>query len=403
MEAQIQEGYRNTSGGGAERLFLALAARIRCGQLSILLPNGVERVFRGDRPGPNAELRVYRPRFFRRMFSGGDLAFAEAYMDGDCDTPNLTAVLELGALNEQALAHALTGQRWVRLVQRMFHLLRPNSARGAKRNIAQHYDLGNDFYAAWLDPSMTYSGAVFEAPDEALETSQANKYRRMAALAGIEPGHHVLEIGCGWGGFSAWAARELGCRVTAITISRQQFDFAARRIQREGLSDRVHLRLQDYRDLTGQFDRAVSIEMFEAVGEKYWPLFFQHLRDRLIVGGRAALQVITIADEFFPSYRRDIDFIQRYVFPGGMLPSLEVLRRETRAAGLSWAAEQGYGEHYARTLVAWNRRFEEAWPRIAQQGFDERFRRMWRYYLAYCEAGFRIDRIDVVQVALAKA
>lgn len=337
------------------------------------------------------------------MFSGGDLAFAEAYMDGDCDTPNLTAVLELGALNEQALAHALTGQRWVRLVQRMFHLLRPNSARGAKRNIAQHYDLGNDFYAAWLDLSMTYSGAVFEAPDEALETSQANKYRRMAELAGIEAGHHVLEIGCGWGGFSAWAARELGCQVTAITISQQQFDFAARRMQREGLSDRVHLRLQDYRDLTGQFDRAVSIEMFEAVGEKYWPLYFQLLRDRLVAGGRAALQVITIADELFPSYRRDIDFIQRYVFPGGMLPSLEALRRETRAAGLSWAAEQGYGEHYARTLVAWNRRFEEAWPRIAQQGFDERFRRMWHYYLAYCEAGFRIDRIDVVQVALAKA
>jgi cyclopropane-fatty-acyl-phospholipid synthase len=225
----------------------------------------------------------------------------------------------------------------------------------------------------------------------------------MAEFAAIGPNDSVLEVGCGWGGFCSWAAREIGCRVTAITISRAQYDFAARRLQAEGLAERVDLRLQDYRDIDGSFDRIVSIEMLEAVGERYWPRYFAMLRDRLVPGGRAALQVITIADDLFEVYRKDVDFIQRYIFPGGLLPSAGRLGEEARHAGLDWHGGESIGLHYARTLAVWRRSFEAAWPEVLALGFDERFRRMWRYYLAYCEAGFETGRIDVLQAALSKS
>ena len=337
------------------------------------------------------------------MLFGGTLAFAEAYMRGDCDSPDLTALVALVIQNEAALLRALDGQRWTRALRRLGHRLRPNSKRGARRNIARHYDLGNGFYELWLDPSMTYSAALFTRPDEPLAAAQDNKYRRMAELAGIGPDDRVLEIGCGWGGFCSWAAREIGCKVTAVTISRAQHDFAARRLQAEGLAERVDLRLQDYRDITGRFDRIVSIEMLEAVGAQYWPRYFATLRARLAPGGRAALQVITIDDALYEDYRKDVDFIQSYIFPGGLLPSPERLRDQVRRAGLAWQSDHSLGVHYARTLAIWRRAFEAAWPEVQALGFDERFRRMWRYYLAYCEAGFRSGRIDVLQAALVKS
>jgi len=403
MQAEIDYRESHLRAGLAERLILALAGRVERGELSLALPHGGERAFKGAQAGPKARLHVHDPRAFRRTLLGGSLAFAESYMAGECDSPDLVALVEFAIRNEDALLQALDGRPWARPIPRLGRWLRPNSKRGARRNIAWHYDLGNEFYALWLDPSMTYSSALFDRPGEPLEAAQANKYRRIAEMAEIGPGDRVLEVGCGWGGFCRWAVREIGCRVTAITISRDQYEFAAERLQAEGLGDRVDLRFQDYRDLDGSFDRLVSIEMLEAVGEKYWPGYFAMLRDRLRPGGRAALQVITIEDERYEAYRADVDFIQRYIFPGGHLPSPSRLREQVTRAGLEWRAAERIGPHYARTLKIWRRSFEAVWPDILPLGFDERFRRMWRYYLAYCEAGFKTGRIDVLQAALTKA
>ena len=268
--------------GIAEGMVLALAG------LTIRLPDGSRRRFEGAAAGPEGEIEVRDPRVFRRLLSGGDLGLAESYMDGEWESPDLAAVIALGAANDAVLARTLAGTAWARLAGRLVHKLRPNSKRGSRRNIAAHYDLGNDFYGAWLDPSMTYSAGLFaSASDDDLAAAQDRKYRRIAALADIARGHHVLEIGCGWGGFCTWAAREIGCRVTAITISREQYDFTRARVRAEGLEDKVDVRLQDYRDLSGSYDAIVSIEMLEAVGEAYWPVYFRQLRARLRPGGKA--------------------------------------------------------------------------------------------------------------------
>ena len=406
MPADISLAHDAHPRGLADRLVLGAAARLACGQLSLRLPDGSLHSFRGAAPGPSASLHIRHPRAARRLIAGGDLGFAEAYMEGDWDTPDLRGLIELGAHNEAHLLGLLDGRPWARAVGRVIHALRPNSRRGARRNIAAHYDLGNDFYSAWLDESLTYSAGLFAHPGETLAEAQLRKFRRMAALARIAPHHHVLEIGCGWGGFCIWAAREIGCRVTALTISRAQYDHTRAQVRAAGLADKIEVRLQDYRDLSGTFDGIVSIEMMEAVGEAYWPVYLRQVRARLRPGGRAALQVITMADDRFEDYRRGVDFIQRYIFPGGMLPSPTVLRGLVSAAGLAWQESSGHGLDYARTLAIWHRRFEEAWPRIkAGDGgarFDERFRRLWTYYLAYCEVGFRTGRIDVLQVALGR-
>ena len=387
----------------AERIFVGLCNRLRKGRLTIEDPRGSLQVFHGSEPGPYGQLRVRRQRFYQRVLLGGDIGFAEAFMDGDCDCDDLTGLIHLAAANEGILGRILVGHPVLRFGLRLAHLLRPNSKRGSKRNIARHYDLGNDFYGAWLDRTMTYSAGLFREPGWDLAQAQHEKYRRIAERAGLESHHHVLEIGCGWGGFAEYAAREIGCRVTAITISKAQYDFARRRIASAGHSEQVDVRFQDYRDLTGQFDRIVSIEMLEAVGENYWPAYFGAVRARLKPGGRAALQVITIDDTAFHGYRRQADFIQQYIFPGGMLPSRGALQDQANAASLDWLEDQGYGEDYAHTLSLWRRRFDEAWDRLASLGFDRRFRRMWTYYLAYSEAGFRAGRIDVLQLTLARS
>ena len=390
----------------AERISLALAGKLAQGRLTLHLPDGRTRVFEGETAGPAAAMTIRHPRVFRRLLGGGELGLAESYMEGDWDSPDLTALIALGAQNEEVLEHTLAGKPWARLLSRAIHGLRPNSKRGSRRNIAAHYDLGNAFYTAWLDPSMTYSAGVFaDTEDTDLEAAQARKYQRMAELAAITPDHHVLEIGCGWGGFCTWAAAAIGCRVTAITISEAQYAYTRDRVRAAGLDDKVEVRLQDYRDLTDQFDAIVSIEMLEAVGESYWPTYFRQLHSRLRPGGRAALQVITIADDRFESYRRQVDFIQRYIFPGGMLPSPVVLRGLAAEAKLTPVSVNRHGADYARTLALWAERFEQAWPAIREQGaerFDERFGRMWRYYLAYCEAGFHIGRIDLLHLGLQR-
>jgi cyclopropane-fatty-acyl-phospholipid synthase len=287
--------------------------------------------------------------------------------------------------------------------ERLRHLTRGNTRRGARRNIHAHYDLGNAFYSRWLDPTMTYSSARYERPDQPLADAQRAKYRSLAEGMGLEARHHVLEIGCGWGGFAEFAARDVGAQVTAITISQEQYDFARRRMFEQGLAERTEIRLVDYRDVEGGFDRVASIEMFEAVGERYWPAYFGKIREVLAPGGRAGLQIITIRDELFETYRSRADFIQKYVFPGGMLPSEARLRAETERAALTWTGLTRFGRDYADTLAEWGRRFEAAWEEIRELGFDERFRRLWRFYLSYCEAGFRTERTNVVQLSLAKA
>ncbi len=389
------------------RAFLSLAESIAYGRLSIELPSGEILRIAAPNPGPEAALVIHDERAIRRLFAGGKLAFAEAYLDGDWSSDSLAALIELGARNEHVLAPSWSVRTavvtWHALLNRARHLIaNRNSRRGSKRNIASHYDLGNGFYRQWLDPTMTYSSALFETPDQPLEQAQIAKWRHIADMADLRPGQRLLEIGCGWGGFARWAARERGCEVVGLTLSQAQRDWALAEIAKDGLDDKIEIRLQDYRDVDGTFDRIVSIEMFEAVGEAYWPAFYDTLRARLAPGGIAALQVITIADSDYAEYRESVDFIQRYIFPGGMLPSPKILGDLAARAGLKDLGHLAFGMDYARTLELWRNRFEATWGAVAPLGFDGRFRRMWRYYLAYCEGGFRAGTIDVRQLALQK-
>jgi len=384
----------------AARPLFAKLRRLQRGQLTVVLHNGQHYRITGSQAGPVATLQLHHPlRLTLRLLQRGDIGLAEGLMAGDWSSDELTQVLLVLEQNEEALGRVSLGRPLLQLYDRWQHLLRRNSLRGSRRNIAFHYDLGNDFYRLWLDPSMTYSAALFSHHSESLETAQQRKYQRILEQLDAEPGQHILEIGCGWGGFACYAAAQ-GYHVTGITLSQEQLNYARERVQREGLSDRVELRLQDYRRLGEQFDHIVSIEMFEAVGEAYWDTYFQTLRRCLKPGGRASLQVITIDDSRFKRYRNRADFIQKYIFPGGMLPSVPAFNSHALQAGLTVQAQQFYALDYARTLRRWNTRVEEKSAEILAQGFDERFLAMWRYYLSYCEAGFRSARIDLMQVAL---
>ncbi|MGB1872311.1 MAG: class I SAM-dependent methyltransferase [Candidatus Puniceispirillaceae bacterium] len=376
-------------------LLLALFSRLQYGHLTVTLPDGTQRVFVGAEPGPKAELTITRMSAVSRILGDGKMGFCEAVMEGEIDSPSMSSLIELAVMHDSMLSKQMTANVWRRVGLRLFHGMRRNSKTGAARNISYHYDLGNEFYAAWLDQTMTYSSAVFDRETDDLATAQTNKYRRLADLADIQPGDHVLEIGCGWGGFAKYAIEERGARVTGITISREQHDFARQRLADAGLNGRGDVRLIDYRDLNGTFDKIVSIEMFEAVGQAYWPTYFNAVASLLKPGGRAALQAITIEDYAFEEYRREPDFIQRYIFPGGMLPSMPKLEQPVAEAGLTLVDEIGFGLDYARTLAEWRNRFQEAWPQLATGRFDTRFKRMWELYLSYCEGGFRAGMIDV--------
>jgi len=373
------------------------------GVMTFVLPDGRELRLEGATPGPEARLIVHDYRFINRTISNGTIGFGEGYMAGEWDTPDLSILLEVLASNYARFAKVAFGNAFMAALNLLEHAFRRNSRSGSKKNIQAHYDLGNAFYSRWLDPTMTYSAARFATPGEALPDAQTRKYRTLCESMGLAPDHHVLEIGCGWGGFAEFAAKDVGAKVTAITISEEQYRFAKERMFKQGLNERADIRLVDYRDVGGQFDRVASIEMFEAVGERYWSTYFDKVRESLAPGGRAGLQIITIKDELFEHYKRTPDFIQKYIFPGGMLPSEERLKRETDRAGLNWAEISRFGVHYADTLAEWGKRFEAAWEEIKHLGFDERFRKLWLFYLSYCEAGFRTERTDVVQLSLAKA
>jgi cyclopropane-fatty-acyl-phospholipid synthase len=333
---------------------------------------------------------------FDQVLARGDIGLAEAYLDGHWDSPDLTALLKLLADNRETLRRAVYGSWRGLLAARLRHWLNGNSKAGSKRNIMAHYDLGNDFYKLWLDPSMTYSSALYSALDQDLESAQRAKYQRMLDRLQAQPGQRLLEIGCGWGGLAEAATRQ-GLHVTGVTLSPEQLKWAQTRVPS------ADLRLQDYRDLTERYDHVVSIEMFEAVGERWWPTYFKKVADSLKPGGRVLLQTITIRDDLFGAYRKGTDFIQQYVFPGGMLPSSSALHAAAAKQGLVVKDEFAFGEDYARTLAEWREAFERQWPAIAAQGFDEHFRRLWRFYLAYCEAGFLSGNVNVVQFELTHA
>ena len=409
MPSDANDGVRESSRlRGSEEIFASalkpLIRRIAFGGLTVVTPSGGRIVHHAPAPGPEACIILHRWRAVRRLLLGGDVGFAESYMNGDWTTPDLTAVIELAARNAETLDNAIGGGPVVRTLNRMRHALRANTKRGSRRNIEAHYDLGNDFYALWLDESMTYSSAIYSAgASESLEEAQQRKIARIADMLDIGGAERsVLEIGCGWGALGRALARR-GAHVTGLTLSPSQLEWARRAGADAGVSDRLDLRLQDYRDVRGSFDRIVSIEMIEAVGERYWPDYFGAISERLKQGGCAVLQAITIADDRFEAYRKGADFIQRYVFPGGMLPSKEILARSAAQAGLAIIESEMFADSYAATLAEWRRRMLHAWPQIAAQGFDPRFRRLWEYYLSYCEAGFRAGTIDVGLYKLAHA
>ena len=382
------------------RFLLTILSNLHCGRLTLTLPDGSQHQFSGAMSGPDSDLTIHTESALRRLLHDGKMGFCEAFMDGEASSQSLPTLIELAVLHDKYLEDALKTNIFRQAGLRLFHMLRRNNKLGSAKNIAHHYDIGNSFYEAWLDPTMTYSSAVFDSETDDLTTAQLNKYKRLAELADIQPGDRVLEIGCGWGGFAKFVSQHIGAHVTGITISQAQLAYAKASLAEAGLQNKVDLKLMDYRDLQGRFDKIVSIEMFEAVGQAYWPVYFDTISRMLKSGGRAVIQSITIDHDAFQSYRDQPDFIQRYIFPGGMLPSMPMLQTPVAQAGLELVAENGYASDYARTLQEWRARFLAAWPSLAGDKFDNRFKRMWELYLAYCEGGFRAGMIDVKQILL---
>ena len=383
------------------RLLMYMFRGVRIGRLEVTLPNGERREFEGREPGPHGVLHIRDKRMVGYVLRHGEVGFGEGYLDGLWDSPDLAALLAVMHLNEPHYRGPYEKNLLARFVGWARHKLRANSRAGARANIEYHYDLGNEFYKMWLDETLAYSSAMFLRADESLKDAQLNKFRLNYERLGLRPEHHLLEIGSGWGGFAIYAAQHSGCRVTSITLSKEQLAEAQRRAQAAGVADRVTFELRDYRDVREVYDRVVSIEMYEAVGEEYWPAYFGAIARALKPGGRAAIQGITISPRLFPDYRLKQDFIQKYIFPGGMLCPPGRFQDLAIGAGLAPQDARFYGKDYADTLAHWHRNVLGARERIVAQ-FDERFLRLWRYYLAYCECGFRVGSVDLMQITLAK-
>lgn len=396
----------------AAKTILKLLAHLPHGQLELHLPDGTRHQFgrlEGSAKGLRAQLVVHDWGVFERALKAGDIGFAESYMDGHWHSPDLAALLNLMIANRQALERVVYGAWWGALAYRLRHLLRRNSRSGSEKNIHAHYDLGNDFYRLWLDPTMSYSSAWFAGrPSGDLVAAQWAKVDRALQQAGVQPGARVLEIGCGWGGVAERAALQHGAHVTGVTLSGEQLAWAMQRVAQAGCAHQCDLRFQDYRDLPAlhqaqPFDAIVSIEMFEAVGQAYWAGYFDMLKRCLKPGGRACIQTITIRDDLFERYVKSTDFIQQYIFPGGLLPSPSQFRQEAAKAGLVVENELAFGPDYAETLRRWRADFLQHDAKVRQLGFDTRFMRTWEFYLAYCEAAFDQGNTNVMQFTLRHA
>ncbi|KFZ31978.1 cyclopropane-fatty-acyl-phospholipid synthase [Pseudidiomarina salinarum] len=388
----------------ARKAVLKLLSGIREGYLVIREEGSRVAGFGNKNDELRAEVDVLKPEFYRKMLLGGSIASGELYIDQAWTTPDLTAVIQIFARNLPALDAFEAKFSWVLLpVQRLQHWRRSNSKQQAKENISSHYDLGNDLYEAFLDPEMQYSSAVYPDPTASLEEAQHNKLRRLCDSLELKPEDHLLEIGTGWGGLAIFAAKHYGCRVTTTTISEEQYKYAKERVEQEQLSDRITLLKKDYRDLTGQYDKLVSVEMIEAVGRKYMPTFFRTCSSLLKPDGKMALQAITIADQRMSSYAYSVDFIQKHIFPGGFLPSLTMMTEMyTNHTDLVVRQVDDIGFDYARTLRHWRQRFNASHPKLKEHGYDERFGRLWNYYLAYCEGGFLERTVSAVQLVASK-
>jgi cyclopropane-fatty-acyl-phospholipid synthase len=388
----------------AARIVLRRLARLRAGRLTVRLPNGTVARFGNPDATPSAEITVHNWRFFGRLLRSSDVGAGEAYVDGDWGSPDPVATARLFIANEAELGPSPLLGALGRLRDRLLHLARSNRRTQARRNIHAHYDLSNEFYSQFLDRSMTYSAAVFDHPDESLFHAQRLKYRTIAAKAGLRAGDHVLEIGCGWGGFAEYAAAELGCRVTGITLSSAQARYARDRMRESGLEDRVEILETDYRDVQGTFDAVVSIEMLEAVGHRYLDSYFSACDRLLRPGGRLVIQVITIPDQLYEGYRRSMDWIRKYIFPGGHLPSLGAIQSSiARHTPFIIDRVEDIGIHYAATLRRWRARFWKRIDEIRRLGFDDRLIRTWDFYLAICEAAFAERKLGTLQLVLSRS
>lgn len=391
-------------GGASLAFFLGMLSRMTYGTLDVTLPDGSSIRYVGKKSDtPKADLTIHDARAIRRLLTGGKLGFCEAYVDQDWTSSDVADLFKLALQNQKILAGTIHEPAWLRFFK---NLLSTPAARrkrsGTMGSATLHYDLGNTFYAQWLDPSMTYSSAVFATPEQSLPDAQANKYAQLCHRLVLQQNHRVLEMGCGWGGFAEYAAREVGARVTAITNSRAQHAYASNRIHMANLADRADVQMIDYRDVSGQYDRIVAIEMLESIGADYWPAFFRAIHDRLVPGGRAELQVVVVPDESYERYRSGPDYIERYIHPENHIPCPKKLNDHIAAAGLIDLGHVSFGGDYARTKRLWRQRFQDNWPQIQMLGLDARFRRMWEMYLQYCEAGFAMGTIDVIQKSIAK-
>ena len=389
--------------GGFGKLIDRVDRGINEGRIEATLPDGSFRIVGGRGEGPAAVIHIRSWRAMVRLAVSGSVGWYAAWAKGEWTSPDPVKIFEIFLRNAPSLGDTGRAKGPWKAVNWLAHRLRANGRKRARRNIAHHYDLGNDFYAAWLDPSMTYSSAIFPSPEASLEAAQEHKVRLLLDRLQLQPGQRLLEIGCGWGALAEIAARDYGVHVTGLTLSEEQKAYAEARLARAGLSGRADIRLTDYRDVDGQFDAVASVEMVEAVGREYWPAYLQAIARALKPGGRAAIQLISIRDDLFPSYAANADFIQTYIVPGGMLIGEGELRGIAGQAGLSWHDRTGYGDHYAGTLKAWRERFDAAVREgRLPHGFDEGFHKLWRYYLMYCEGGFRGGGIDVAQVTLVR-
>ena len=372
-----------------------LIGRPKYGAVTFKLPNGKVVTFGSPGTGLHPTLTVHNFSVMGETLRRGTVGFANAYMRGDIEVDDLTALFRYFLQNRDVFMPKGTGWFGRAAQDLAYHLSRANTIDGSKENISEHYDLGNSFYAEWLDPSMTYSSAVFSSEDQSLEDAQHAKYRAVAEMAGVKPGSSVLEIGCGWGGFAETVAKDFGASLYGITLSKEQLAYGQERLRKQGLNNLATLHFEDYRHVQGEFDHIGSIEMIEAVGEEHWPSYFQTVHDRLKPGGTAAIQAITIDERDFETYKAGPDFIQRYIFPGGMLLTKKAMREQGERVGLVLENVENFRHSYARTLRLWRERFLERWNEITKLGFDDHFRRKWVYYLSYCEAGFEEGSIDV--------
>tara|TARA_Y100000590_G_scaffold470003_1_gene661229 strand:+ start:3384 stop:4574 length:1191 start_codon:yes stop_codon:yes gene_type:complete len=384
-----------------ENIFDKIFQKTKIGILKVTFPSKKIKYF-GNNSDINADLIIKNYKFLFKLLTKGSVGFAESYIEGDFETENLTSLLVFARKNESSFINLRKSKYIFKLITKMIHHYNGNTKSKSKRNISYHYDLGNKFYELWLDKTMTYSSALFEYTNDDLAKAQLNKYQKITSPIKLNENSTLLEIGCGWGGFSTYVAKNFGSKINAITNSKKQFEYTSKRIFDEGLNEKVKVKFMDYRDINEKYDNIASIEMFEAVGIKYWPLYFNKIKNTLNNEGIASLQIITIDDKRAESYQKNPDFIQRYIFPGGVLPSKKQLYDLTLNLGINLKELNSFGISYAKTLNLWNKSFQNSWQQISNQGFSNKFKRMWEYYFCYCEAGFITNTTDVSQFIIKK-